>query len=568
MDNDFHTLRSALIGDELKHLELLSAQFNDKVVYTSRMSDSLPVAIVQSASESDNLVNAMKLPVLNSFHLAVESHREQVKQMLAPVIMPVIGQAVAQATMEIKDTIETLTSSMFTVQGIKWRIESAKTGRPYSEIAFKDKHQFTIDQLTLSAKRNGEVLNQTAKQSYTDSSDITNQNLIKQHIHAVSQRVTITADKEPLDTKTFDAFTSYTVHGVWCALTAVVSGSANEEFLFKLRKQIKAIEADANAALKAYRDDTSVFEPLKKPLNQLLDFVPSKPVPLKSNQASGGFSLAKLFLYSLLILFIAYIGFLLYSHYEKNKIIHALNQEKGFVTLEVDGNAYSGWHIKGMQDPHIFNPQKLALDETVRTKLMFNSVPFVSLSKESMLARLNKKLPQPAGVQYAIADTAPNTLLVTGVADDAWVAKLKQLASTVEGIDSVDASAVTAKVDDKADYEAAKKALESLTFVFPNKSTEFGADQSAALEQAKLAMKTLSAAGDKLKLATSYRVSTFVSGSSPRSDNAKLLYDRFIAVKQHFGEQGIDPAAFQFVEQVEQALDLPAATIRVNSVSR
>ena len=562
MENDFIALRHALIGDELKHLQVLRDELDDKIAYTNRMSNNLPLAIVQSAADSDQLVNSMKLPVLSSMTLAVDSHREQVTQMLAPVIMPVIGQAVAKSTQEIKDSIESLTSSMFTAQGIKWRIESARTGKPYSEIAFREKHHFIVEHLVLSAKRNGEVLSQCAKQSYMDSNDSKFRFIIDNHIQTTAQKVTITADEQALETKSFDSMTAYTAHGVWCSLTAVVTGEASEEFLAKLRKQLKSIEIDSNAALKAYRTDTSAFEPMNKTLGQVLAFVPSKPAAAKDKKA-GGFSLMKLLMWLALLAVLAYIAFSIYSGYEKRSLVQAFAQQKGFVTSDLKGDAWSGWTVTGMQDPNLFNAKKLDIDDSLRDKLSINAIPFVSLSKESILARLGKKITPPAGVQYSIDDKAPNTLVVSGTSDEAWLAKLKTVASTVEGIDSVNTTAVVSAVDYKAAFEAAKKTLESLTFTFVNKAGEFAADQQPALAQAEAAMKALIDSSAKTNSTVSFVVATHTSGASPRSENTKLLSDRYSAVLGYFVEKQFNQNLFQYAEQVEKPLNLAGATITV-----
>jgi mevalonate kinase len=84
-----------------------------------------------------------------------------------------------------------------------------------------------------------------------------------------------------------------------------------------------------------------------------------------------------------------------------------------------------------------------------------------------------------------------------------------------------------------------------------------------ALEQALSAMRTMIDSSTKNGFQVSFLVSSHLSGKSSRTDNATLLFDRFIAIKQHFGNQGIDPNLFQYAEQIERPLDLAAATISV-----
>jgi OOP family OmpA-OmpF porin len=483
--------------------------------------------------------------------------------MLAPVIMPVIAQAVAKATKEAKQSIEDVTSSMFTIQGLKWRMEASRTGKPYSEIAFKNKYNFVVEHLVLSAKRNGDVLSQSVKQSYIDANDSQFRFVIDNHLQETAKKVTITDDSTALDNKAFDTFNTYTVHGVWCALSAVVTGVATEEFLKTLLKQLKSIEMDFNDDLKSYRQDALAFTPLNKNLGQLLDFIPSETQDNGKDAKVKGFSIMSALMWLALIALVAYIGFLAYSYYEKTKIVHALSQQKGFVQLGIEGNAYSGWNVKGMQDPHVFDSKKLELDDTVSSKIRFNAIPFISLTKQSVLARLNKKISKPAGVEYSFDESAPRILVVTGLADEAWIAQIQTIATTVEGIDATDIKGVKSKVNEQLLFDTSKQSLEKLTFVYINKASEFSPGQDIALEQALSAMRTMIDSSTKNGFQVSFLVSSHLSGKSSRTDNATLLFDRFITIKQHFGNQGIDPNLFQYAEQIERPLDLAAATISV-----
>jgi hypothetical protein len=102
-----------------------------------------------------------------------------------------------------------------------------------------------------------------------------------------------------------------------------------------------------------------------------------------------------------------------------------------------------------------------------------------------------------------------------------------------------------------------------LVLEFPHRSTDFSENQKSTLDQATSAMKVLVDLSGKNNVNISFLVSTHISGNSPRIDNVKLLFDRYIAVKEHFTNQLIDPKAFVYAEQVEKPLNLPAATIMV-----
>jgi hypothetical protein len=559
MSNDFEALKVALLGEELNKLQALHAKYEDDESFLSRSAKQLPQAILQNSANSGSIVNALKVPVVSSLSLAAKSHKEELTKALAPVILPIIGQTVSNAVGELKNHIEVMTSSMFTAQGLRWRMEARKTGKTYTEIAFKSKYKFVLHHLVLNSKNTGVVLAHSSAEGFEKSVAEPSKISLAQAARDACKKIAFTSGISGIEKLTIDEYQLYTAHGVFCSLSCVTSGEVPDEFLVQFLQCTNNIEMDHNKALLNPLHNAGDFTGVDAQLTQLLAYVPVKEEAVVAKKSS---ILPKLILWLLCLLLLAYIAWVYYNKHEKEKITDALHGNEGFVTLAVEGDTYNGWQVRGMHDPSIFYANKLNLEPKVLNKTVFNTTPFVSLSPKSMLARLNKKIPPNPTVALSFKPEVPGTLFAKGTAEPAWIEQFKTKASNIEGIQAVDTSELIANTNPMVQIEALKKQLEEIYFLYQPKSADFANAQAPQIEAAVALINQINTACAKNNIKVSYLVNTHIAGSTSRETNKTLLDDRFTALLLALSEKQLDTNLFKYQNPPDVSINQASANIK------
>ena len=128
-------LRQLLLGDELEKLDDISERLEVPENFSSVVGDILPQAMIKSASQGGELSEAMIPTVEEIIRLSIKKDIANFANALFPVIGPAIRKSISETIRQMMQSLNRTLEQSFSWKGLKWRIESMRTGIPISQIA-------------------------------------------------------------------------------------------------------------------------------------------------------------------------------------------------------------------------------------------------------------------------------------------------------------------------------------------------------------------------------------------------------------------------------------------------
>jgi hypothetical protein len=567
--NDFEALRDALLGNDLNELKHIKAQFEDKALFSERVGEVLAQAVKTNHAEPAELSNALVLPFAKTLDLAVKFKPDEVTGSLAPVILPLVGKVVSSAFESLKENIDYLFSSLLTVQGLRWRLESSRTGTPYSELAFINKYGYVIESAYLNLNHDGSILSEVFKPNYLSSTDPDKHSLLIREIKSTVQHASVNSQLNQITTKRHANTILYTAKGSYSSLTSAVVGEADQGFLTWQVDLLRAIESDYKDYLIQTPVNLSALSGTKDSLKRLLAYKPSSKPSSTADTSARKVYWAKWLSVAMLLLFMTWIGFSMLNTYEKNKIQTALAQVNGVVPISLEGNAYHGWTLKSLHDPEVFKLSDLKISQKLAKKLSFNSIPFHSLDTVSLQARFVRKIKPPSTVIVGSEMNNPQRWFIKGTASAAWIEGLNDFLSaykkTQDAVENIDTSQLTAVNSTKIDPTTsdAVKVLNATVLEFQDRRLTLVPDSAPVVSESARLMRLLIDTAKVSGQTVSFEVGTHLQGPFDRTSNLKLLSDRYNAIVSIFEAEGVPNTYFTYNQNPTTLFNKPAASFRV-----
>ena len=155
---EFAALRRLLVGPEQSRLDELTEAIRERRVSAADLAEQLPEAI-RLRGQRDEQVGRALAPVVDS--ALAESIRRDPRTIAAaifPVLGPTIRKAIAETMAGLVRSINRAVEYSLTPRGIKWRLESWRTGVPYAQIVIKHALVYRVEQAFLVHAETGLLL--------------------------------------------------------------------------------------------------------------------------------------------------------------------------------------------------------------------------------------------------------------------------------------------------------------------------------------------------------------------------------------------------------------------------
>jgi hypothetical protein len=545
MDDNFDKLRRALLGTDIDRLNFLQAQLEDRETFKSKVAENLTAATTQSHINSNKYSFALKDPVIDAIGHGSLSQPAELAKSLGPVMMPAIAAAVAKAVAELKQSMDETITSSFTLKGLKWRREAARTGLPYGTIALRQTLKFQAEHVFLASKRTGAIISDVLPNGQSvgyidpESTHGKYRSAVKQL--ALSAVIT----KYPEDVQTMPAGESniHVAHSAWATLALVAWGESSLHVKAAVQETLDTIEREFNYEIKNFAGDTKAFEVANIRLKSLFEKTLNQPKKTEEVATAKPNGKWKLWLTLASLAALACIGYYYFENKEKAALEKSLASEPSFLLSNIEGRL-GHWRVQGLADPAGFSAEKaLSKAGLDASSASFKTKPFLSLDPAATLARAKNKLLPPNSVILSINPSTPTTLTVSG-GGDAPVQKWTELslpkALTVPGIDSVDIAALIPSPPVPAvlpDYSEQLKKLEDMQFIF---STGSQMQETLMVDQAvKLIFQLQSLAQDR-KEKLRFNCLGHVDGNTNSSTNESLMLARANALCTALSDRGVD----------------------------
>ncbi|MCK4707819.1 MAG: OmpA family protein, partial [Gammaproteobacteria bacterium] len=138
----YDELRQLLLGPELKKLEQITDKLENPEQFSREIGDVLPQAMLKSAEHGEQLSEAMIPTVEEIVRLSIKRDINKFASALFPVIGPAIRKSIAETLRQMMQSPNQVLEHGLSWQGMKWRIESIRTGIPFAQIVMLNSLEF------------------------------------------------------------------------------------------------------------------------------------------------------------------------------------------------------------------------------------------------------------------------------------------------------------------------------------------------------------------------------------------------------------------------------------------
>lgn len=399
--DDLERLRRLLIGDKAGRLDRLDRRVSDPGARTEDVAEVLPGAMNRAI---DDPVSRPQLerPIVDTIRSAIKRDTESFAEALFPVLGPAIRRAVADALKSLVQRINAALEHSFTIKGLRWRLEAARSGVPFAQIVLRETMLYAVQEVFLMQPRSGLVL-ASARRADTLALDQDAFSAMLTAIQAFIQDSFGMAADERLRSAELGDRTLWTISGPSAVLACVVLGSPPME----VREHLMAVLESLHGR---YGDE---FE---GPPEQLTDragieSMLQETLSAEAAAEAGAATRSKSYLYwagagaaLLLILAWALWGMVQADRLERD-VASRFAAEPGYVVTAHDrqGDEIS---VAGLRDPLAVPPESvLAAVEVEAENVTLDFKPYQSLDEDIVLRRLRTALRGDADLELQIEGT-------------------------------------------------------------------------------------------------------------------------------------------------------------------
>ncbi|MGH9853086.1 MAG: OmpA family protein, partial [Blastocatellia bacterium] len=257
-------LRRLLVEQEQIQINNILERLNNSRIRAREMSRLLSEAVKLRAAQDDSLTEALAPTVVTSFHSSVKKDPRPVAEAISPLMGPAIRRAISTALNAMIQTFDQALKHSFSRQGLKWRVESWRTGKSFAEVVLLRTLVYRVEQIFLIHKQSGLLLQHIAASSVeTRDADIVSGMLaaIQEALRSFAHDSFGQTQVEHIDTLDLGDRQVWFESSPRAVLAVVIRGKAPESLrdVF-FAPAIEAIQYEQRESLESFDGDTSPFE--------------------------------------------------------------------------------------------------------------------------------------------------------------------------------------------------------------------------------------------------------------------------------------------------------------------
>ncbi|MGD8986312.1 MAG: hypothetical protein PVI53_19965, partial [Desulfobacteraceae bacterium] len=262
-------LRELLVGPEQEQICRLKERLDDPELHAEDVSRVLAEAIALRSSRDDQLPKALEHSVEESIKASVSRNPEPLVEALFPVMGPAIGKAIFSAISRMIQSLNQTVENNLSLQGLKWRLESFRTKKPFREIVLRHTLVYLVEQVFLIHRNTGTVLQHVVAKEVAER-DPDQVSGMREAIQDYFQDTTGLEHDRALESLRIGDRNLWVEQGVHATLAAVIRENPTIKLQGVLRETIDTIHLMKSEELESFDGDVSPFEDLKSYLEGCL----------------------------------------------------------------------------------------------------------------------------------------------------------------------------------------------------------------------------------------------------------------------------------------------------------
>lgn len=400
---DFATLRQLLVGPEQNRLEELATELRERHVSAADLAEHLPEAIVLRGKRDRQIGRALAPTVETALRESIRRNPREIATAIFPILGPAIRKAIAETMSALVRSINSAVEHSLSPRGIRWRLESWRTGVPYAQVVIRHALVYRVEQAFLIHSETGLLL----AHATAPGLEVPDADLISGMLTAIQDFVRDSfrpGEGATLRTFSVGDHTVQVEAGPRALLALVIRGEAPETVLRKQQDTLETIHLQFASRLAEYSGDSSAFEAVHPLLEECLETVVDtsrhKPgllwlrwgIPVAAGAAALIIMMAR-------------------SNARFDRAVALIDNEPGLVVID-SRKGWRDWEISGLRDPQARAPQVVLAGAGLYPRnLLGRWEPYLSLDSGVVLSRARQQWELPASTVLALS---ADTLRVAG----------------------------------------------------------------------------------------------------------------------------------------------------------
>lgn len=423
LDQDqWQRLRELIVGEETVRLDQLEKLSPDP--RGDQVAKVLPEAVARAVSGGSALAGALETTIEDGLQRSARKNPEA----LAEAIYPALGPAIRRMIQSLlKDSLEGFNTAMehsLSPTGLRWRIESLRTGRPFREVVLLHSLEWRVEQVFLIHKETGLLLQEASRVDRAGGPD---PDLVSSMLTAIQDFVRDSfaeGDEGDLEQVELSGYRILIAQGPSAVLAGVVSGAPPAELHAEFEELVLSIHVDHARAIEEFEGDTMAFAAVRPQLEECLRGE-------SKERRKSGLGPAILVLVTLGVLLLIGRWWLVEGRRERaaEAMLAAVEGEPGLLLVDWERSGDT-LRLTGLADPSARQPSELVASLGIEDRLQVEGEwrPFLSAEEPVAMARAIEQLRPPQGVELGWSDGA---ITATGEAGSRWIASARSVAQAL-----------------------------------------------------------------------------------------------------------------------------------------
>lgn len=526
-------LRHLIVAPEQEDIQKIQERLDDIERRKQEVSSVVAEAIEMRRDQGDDaaLAEALAPTIEATLRDSVRKDPHVLADALFPVMGPAIRKSISETLRSMLESFNEALEHSLSLQGLKWRVEALRTGKPFAEIVLMHSLLYRVEQVFLIHRQTGLVLHHVVAPAVAAQHPA----MVAGMLSAIQEfvRDSFSAERtESLDSMEVGELKVWIEEGPDAVLAAVIRGHAPAAYRTAMEEALEAFEQKFGGALQKFEGDTGPFLAAENLLAPLLEAqFKQEAAPKKKPWALISAATA------VAILLGAWIGYSTYLLIEWSRFLKALHQQPGIVVISYEKSG-GQFHVHGFRDPLAEDPAKFLAQAGLNPEQVnFEMAPFYSVDDAIVLRRAKELLHPPAGVTLT---EKGGVLEADGVAAPQWIASLREKAPWIAGVGAVDDTHL--QNADLVEFNRLKGAIESTMLLFPLGRAELESGQEKNLAQAAQTSHDLVAQAAKLNGKVLVEIVGHTDITGVEGTNLSLSKQRADHVSYTLTHAGIKPA--------------------------
>jgi len=386
LPDDMQRLRDIVLGDEKQRLHDLEQRVADFESRTDDVAEVLPTAMSHLIADPSNRSD-FERPIVSTIRSAIKRDTESFAEALFPVIGPAIRRAVADALKGLVQRINVALENSFTIKGLKWRLEAAKTGVPFAQVILRHTMRYAVQEVFLIQRDSGLIL----ASAHRDESLALDEDAVAAMLTAIQSFIQdsfgLTGD-ERLSSAELGGRTLWVITGPSAAMACVISGTPPQILRAELMNVLEKIHARFGNRLGGSPELVETDEKMQSLMDQAL----FEEVDDSTKEPS---SRSRLMWIAGAVLLLLYLVFSVVNVWRDqqftNEVTDLFGAQPGYVitSAEMDDGVLN---IKGLRDPESLPPNELLERQQIAVERVSTTFsPYQSLDSHVVSARLARR---------------------------------------------------------------------------------------------------------------------------------------------------------------------------------